>query len=142
MMVRLIIRFVESSVDGAIIFEKADQKEAAWEFLKWFTSTDVQGMLGIGLEAQMGASARYTTANMEALEKLPWNEDELSLLYKQWENVKEIPQIPASYYITRNINNAFRRVVNENENPRNTLNQYNYEMNKEVQRKKEEFHLD
>lgn len=131
-----------SSVDGAVIFEKTKDKEAAWEFLKWFTSADIQSKLGINLESQMGASARYATANVEALEKLPWNEEELELLYRQWGYVKEIPQIPASYYITRNINNAFRKVVNDNENPRNTLNQYNYEMNKEVQRKREEFNLE
>ncbi len=128
-----------SSVDGAVMFEKTKDKEAGWEFLKWFTSARIQGKLGTGLESQMGASARYATANKEALAELPWSREELSLLYEQWGYVREIPQIPASYYITRNINNAFRKVVNDNENSRNTLNQYNYEMNKEVKRKWEEF---
>lgn len=129
-------------IEGGIMFEKAENKDAVWEFLKWFTNADIQGKLGIDLESQMGSAARYATANVEALKYLPWNQDELSLLYKQWNNVKEIPQIPASYYITRNITNAFRKVVYDNENPRNTLNQYNYEMNKEVKRKRIEFDLD
>lgn len=128
-----------SSVDGAVMFQKTKDQEAGWEFLKWFTSTQIQGKLGMGLESQMGASARYATANQEALAELSWSREELSLLYEQWSYVREIPQIPASYYITRNINNAFRKVVNDNENSRNTLNQYNYEMNKEVKRKWEEF---
>ncbi|MDD4366081.1 MAG: extracellular solute-binding protein [Eubacteriales bacterium] len=130
-----------SAMTGAILFSKTKSKEKAWEFLKWFASTDIQVQYGLGIEMMMGPSARHPTANVKALQYLPWSPEEQEILYDQWELVKENAEIPASYYINRNINNAFRLVINSNENPRHTLNQYNYEMNKEIKRKRAEFNL-
>lgn len=54
----------------------------------------------------------------------------------QQEELEEIPIIPASYGVTRNIMNAFREVVNEAENPRDTLMWYNRDINEEIARKR------
>ena len=48
----------------------------------------------------------------------------------------EIPVIPSSYAVTRNIMNAFRETVNEGENPRDTLIWYNRDINAEIERKR------
>ena len=48
----------------------------------------------------------------------------------------EIPIIPSSYAVTRNIMNAFRETVNEGENPRDTLIWYNRDINDEIARKR------
>ena len=53
-----------------------------------------------------------------------------------------MPQIPASYYVYRNLYNAFRKVCFDYENPRETLFIYNREMNNEIKRKRIEFGLD
>ena len=53
----------------------------------------------------------------------------------------EIPVIPASYAVTRNIMNAFRETVNENQNPRDTLVWYNRDINDEITRKRENLGL-
>ena len=83
----------------------------------------------------MGVMGRYDTANTEALGQLSWSSGEYSRLADQIEELEEIPIIPASYAVTRNIMNAFREVVNEKENPRDTLIWYNKDISEEIKRK-------
>ena len=59
-------------------------------------------------------------------------------LNAQRSQLTEIPIIPASYAVTRNIMNAFRETVNEGENPRDTLIWYNRDINDEIERKRRE----
>ena len=59
----------------------------------------------------------------------------------QLEWVKAIPQIPGSYYTERNIRNAFYTVYNNNEDPRETLQDIVKTINTEIDSKREEFGL-
>ena len=127
---------------GAVIFNKVKNKEAAWEFVKWFCSTDVQTEYGSELEGLLGQMGRYEAANVEALKQLNWSGAEMNVLLAQWESLTEIPVLPSSYAVTRNIMNAFRETVNSNENPRDTLMYYNSDMNDEIRRKRENLGLD
>lgn len=45
-----------STVTACVMFDACEDKEAAWEFLKWFTSADVQAEYGIQLEQDNGRS--------------------------------------------------------------------------------------
>ena len=99
------------------MFSSAENQEGAWEFVKWFTSTEVQTELGMRLEGLNGVMGRFDTADPQALRQLSWSEEELSRLMDQYEELAEIPIIPSSYAVTRNIMNAFREVVNDGENP-------------------------
>ncbi|MCM1505603.1 MAG: extracellular solute-binding protein [Ruminococcus flavefaciens] len=126
-----------SNVSGAVIFNKAENIDNAWEYIKWFTSADTQVRLGSQTEGMLGTMGRLSTANTEALKKLSWSENELSRLFAQREELVEIPVIPSSYSVTRNIMNAFREVVNEKANPRDTLLWYNRDINDEILRKNE-----
>lgn len=135
-------RSVAASGTGTVMFSKTKDKEAAWEFMKWWTGAEAQARYGRELEALMGTAARYDTANIEAFGQLPWSPQQYKTLISQWNEVKEMPQVPGSYYVSRHLANAFRRVNFYWENPRETLFHYNKEINKEIQRKREEFGLD
>lgn len=126
---------------GAVIFNKVKNPDDAWTFVKWFCSTPVQTSYGRDLEGLLGQMGRYEAANIEALEQLNWSAEEMNVLGAQWDSLKEIPVLPASYAVTRNIMNAFRETVNSNENPRDTLIYYNGDMNDEIQRKRENLGL-
>ena len=84
---------------------------------------------------------RFDTANTEALSQLSWSRDELARLNAQRDELTEIPIIPSSYAVTRNIMNAFRETINENENPRDTLIWYNRDINDEIARKRKNLKL-
>ena len=127
---------------GAVIFNKVKNREATWEFVKWFCSAEVQTAYGADIEGLLGQMGRYETANAETLRSLNWSAEELSKLFAQRSALREIPVLPSSYAVTRNIMNAFRETVNAHENPRDTLMYYNSDMNDEILRKRENLGLD
>ena len=89
----------------------------------------------------LGQLGRYAPANREALARLSWSKAELQKLTEAQDELQEIPIIPASYAVTRNIMNAFRETVNEHENPRDTFLWYNRDINSEITRKRENLGL-
>ncbi|MFC5467039.1 extracellular solute-binding protein [Lederbergia graminis] len=134
-------RQVASATTAVVMLENAENKEAAWEFMKWWTDKETQIQYGREMEGLMGEAARYPTANIEALEELPWPVKDYQKLENQWQWVEGIPQVPGGYFTGRHLDNAFRKVVNNNENPREALNDYIIYINDEIQIKREEFNL-
>lgn len=134
-------RNVASTGTSVIMMEACEQKEAAWEYMKWWVSKDVQVRFGREMESIMGASARYPTANQEAFAMLPWSVEDYDSLMQQWEWVKGNPEVPGGYFTPRHIDNAFRRVVYELEDPRETILDYVRVINEELEKKRLEFGL-
>lgn len=126
-----------SSGSGAVIFKQVENAENAWEFIKWFTSAEIQTEFATRTEGLLGTLGRFDTANTQALSQLSWSAEELRRLTAQQAELTEIPVIPSSYAVTRNIMNAFRETVNQGENPRDTMIWYNRDINDEIQRKRE-----
>lgn len=132
-----------SSGSAAIIFNSVANKENAWKFVRWFSSTETQVAYGMNIEGLLGQMGRFDAANTEALKQLSWSSEELAKLNAQRDELVEIPIIPASYAVTRNIMNAFRETVNNVEaNPRDTLMKYNDDINDEITRKRENLGLE
>lgn len=123
----------------ALILAENEKKQDAWEFLKWFLSAEVQISYGNNIEAQLGATARYTTANMAAIKQLGWSEEESGFLLEQMAKSRPTPIAAGNYYVSRHLNNAFRAVVYNGESPVHTLRQYSYKIDSEINRKLEEF---
>lgn len=131
-----------ASGTAAVILDQCKVKDEAWEFLKWWTDGAAQASYGTQLEATLGVAARYDTANIEAFDSIGWTKSEAEMLKTQWAAVTDIPQIPGNYFISRCLTNAFRLVVDEEENPVRALNIYNKDMNAEITRKRVEFDLE
>ena len=131
-----------ASTTGTMLLEQSDNKEAAWEFMKWWVSTDTQVRFGRELEGILGAAARYPTANVEAMGQLPWRVVERDKLNEQWTWTRGIPETPGSYMTGRHLDNAFRRVINDKANPRETIYDYVLIINRELESKRKEFKLD
>ncbi|MCL2071438.1 MAG: extracellular solute-binding protein [Oscillospiraceae bacterium] len=127
-----------SGATCGLIFNKAPDHDAAWDFLKWLTSDDIQTRFGQNMESMLGPLGRYETANKNALENLAWTAAQVNRLTVQRDALVEIPMIPANYSATRHIKNAFRAVVNENYYPRFAINSYNRDINAEITRKNAE----
>ena len=144
------VRQADGTIDRAevaggtacVMLGSSDHKADAWTFMKWWVSADTQAEYGRGVEMALGEAARYTPANQEALERLGWTAAESAKLREQWDSVVDLPEVPGGYYIARNLDNAFRACVYKYSNPREMLNYWTYETNKEIVRKRREFHLD
>ena len=125
-----------------MILENSKKHKEAWTFVQWWASADIQARYGMELEAVMGESARYATANRKAFDQLAWSAREREVLLAQWEWVVGTPEVPGGYYTTRHIVNAVRRVINNYEDPRETLLDYTRDINEEIHKKRVEFGLD
>jgi ABC-type glycerol-3-phosphate transport system substrate-binding protein len=113
----------------------------SWEFMKWWVSSDVQVRFGREMEALLGASARYATANREALRQLSWNSKQIKILEESMEQTIGVPEVPGSYYTPRHVANSTRRVINDKDDARETLIDYTRKINEELTRKRKEFNL-
>lgn len=129
---------------ACVIMSNTKDYDSCWEFLKWWTSTDVQVQFSREMESLMGASARVATANTEAFVQLDWPVSDLETLLEQRENLLGIPQVPGSYFTWRNINNAFYSVTTETDtvSPREELMDKILLINEEIAFKRAEFDLD
>ena len=116
-------------------------KKNAWEFMKWWVSADSQVRFGREMESVLGSSARYATANTEALDQLAWSTDQLAVLKEQQAWGRGFPEIAGGYSTTRHMTNAIRKVINDKDDPRETLLTYTRTINEEIEIKRKEFGL-
>lgn len=113
-------------------------KQDAWEFMKWWTSADIQSGFTVQMQAMLN-SAMQATANKEALAMLPWTVNDYRNIEKQWKTVEGTPEVPGGYYTARVVNFAFNEVYNTKKDPGDTLQSYMDQLNSELTRKRKEF---
>src|SRR5690606_32732632 len=94
---------------------------------------------GREMESLIGAAARYATANVEAMQELPWRAEEREQLNIQWDWVEGVPPVLGGYYVGRHFDWMFRAVVLHNEPLRETVIDYSREIDREITRKRMEF---
>ncbi len=135
-------RATTSSATGTIILSQSTKQDAAWKFVKWWLGSYAQSNYGRGMEAILGAAARYPTANIEAFASLPWSGQDYRILEEQRKYAVGVPVVPGDYIVGRYIDNAFRKVINDDINPSDSLFNYHQKINAELARKRKEFGLD
>lgn len=133
---------VSGTSTGCVIFSNSAHKQAAWEFLKWWTDTEAQVDFGTEIESIQGPSGRYPTANLEALRMLPWSNAELQAILSQCQHTQAMPEAPGGYMTSRYIVSSAMIVINNGLVPRETIMDYNKMINDEVQSMRKKFGLD
>ena len=128
---------------ASMIMADTEYPEECWEFIKWWTSADVQTLYDREMESLMGSAARVATANQEAFGNMPWPVETYEALAEAFTWVKSIPQVPGGYYSWRNVNNAFYTVTTETDtaSPREELMDKVLYINDEITYKRKEFGL-
>ena len=124
---------------GCGIIKLSDKKEEAWEFIKWWTSAETQTRYNNNVESILGTIGRTTTANIEAFKNLAWDSEHLSVIEEQRLKVKEVSEVPGSYYISRAIDQAFWAVVNGESNSKDAVMKWSKVADEEVARKIKEY---
>lgn len=124
---------------GCAILKKSPNQEEAWQFLKWWTSAETQTRYSNNVESLLGMLGRQTTANVEALKALSWDKNDLEIILSQWSKVKEVPELPGSYYLSRAIDQAYWSVLNDNVNAKDAITKWSQVADAEINRKIEEY---
>ena len=117
-------------------------RDDAWEYMKWFTGDECQVGYANEMVALLGPSAKYATANIKALESMPWTTEEYARIKVQFDNLASIPNYPGSYIISRYTEFAFLAAYNEGADPAQELLGHISTINKEITRKRLEFGLE
>ena len=131
-----------SGVAATVMVKGCDKVESSWEFMKWYTGENCQVGFSNEMVAIMGPSAKQAVSNKNALASLPWTTSELEQIQNQFNNLGSVPNYPGAYIIDRYTNFAFLSAYNDKANPSDALLAYINTINKEIERKRNEFNLE
>lgn len=132
-------RFTSGAAESCIIFSSSNQQDAAWQFVDWWMSDSVQTEFSFTLQATLGNEYMWNSANLNAIAAAPWSAEHKEVIMEQisWSN--EMPKVPGSYMIERELGNVLISVVTENVNIRTAIDNAQKRINAELTRKLEEF---
>ncbi len=135
---------IASVGSACIIMSSCEDKDSAWEFLKWWTSAETQVQYSHEMESINGSSAKVPTANIEAFQQIGYPVDFTSTINDQRSTVRGIRQVAGSYMTFRYINNAFFAVTADTDSstPREELTDRITYINEEIATKRSELNLD
>ncbi|MBQ7678331.1 MAG: extracellular solute-binding protein [Butyrivibrio sp.] len=134
--------FITGSATVMIATDDQQLKQNSWEFMKWWATPDTQVRFGREIEALLGASARYATANRDAFSNLSWSMDDIAVLNAQWDETRGIREVPGGYFTGRHISNAIRKVLTDKDDSRETIIDYSIKIDEEITKKRKEFGME
>lgn len=124
------------NAESVMIMEQSDQKDSAWEFIKWWTETSTQMKFGQEIESLKGETARWNTANIEAFSGMAWDKEDLNIILSSFDDVSQIPVVLGGYFTTRHITNAFNRTVVSGTDAMSSLEKAVKDINRELERRR------
>jgi len=133
-------RTVCGCAESSVIFKSDSEREQqAWEFVKWWSSTETQAEFGQTLQVIYGDDYMWPTANMEAFMQLPWDTQDKLVIREQMSYVVDIARVPGTYLLEREMSNAFNDIVVDGDNAQTRIDKAVKTINREIERKLEEF---
>jgi len=133
-----IVRWAPGSAQTAYAF-RSPRAADAWEFLRWWTSTDVQVAFQDRLRTSYGAEYLWPSANLEAFAALPIPAAHRRVILEQWRWMREVAKAPGTYMLERELSNTWNRIVFNGANPRSAVDDAVITIDRELERKLEEF---
>ena len=76
---------------------------------------------------------------MNAFSSYSWNADDLQILLDQWSQVKELPELPGGYYVSRAVDQAYWAVLNGEDNEKDAMLEWGEVADNEIDRKIQEY---
>jgi len=132
-------RYTTGGDTSSIIFSSSTMQDEAWQFLDWWSSDEVQSDFGTTLVALYGTTFLWNSANRVAFSQLPIPGAHREVILRQTEYMVEVPWVPGTYMVERELSNAFNSVVINGMNPRRAMDIAVIRIDREVGRKLEEF---
>ena len=107
---------------SAIIMDSSLKKEAGWDFIKWWMSTETQAEFAQTLQAKFGSEFVWNSANLEAFAQLAIPSADREVILQQWENAVNLRYLPATYMMERSLSDAWYKVTQGQQPVRIALN--------------------
>lgn len=129
--------FVANGTGGAI-FQSSNKKDEAWEFLKWWTSKDIQTEYTYTLRSTYGKTFFWLSANKAALQNNPMDEADKNIITEQLDYVTDVTRTPGQYLLERTISNIWTTMVFDGTAGQVAVDEAKNDVNKEIVRKMQE----
>ena len=134
-----VLRYTSGAEQSCFIFSSTDMQDESWRFLTWWMSEATQTEFAYTLQSTLGNEYLWNSANVAAFKNSPWPSEHKDVLAEQMQWIMEAPRVPGSYMVEREISNAVNAVALEGENLRSALDEAIKRIDREVERKLEEF---
>ncbi|MGX8698667.1 MAG: ABC transporter substrate-binding protein, partial [bacterium] len=126
--------------ESCVIFKSNGQRERmAWEFIKWWSDSDVQAEFGQTIQITYGDEYIWSTCNMAAFDRLPWDSSDKEVIREFAQNVIDVARVPGTYMLEREMSNAFNDIAINGKTAQTRIDKAVKTINREVARKLEEF---
>lgn len=132
-------RYITGSAQCSLMFKNTERPEDAWQFMKWWLSTETQVDFQERLILNYGREYLWNSANVEAFSRLDIPQEHKAVILEQWQWLQEPVKLPGSYMQERELSNVWSRIVFDGANPRVAIDRSVIIINREIARKMEEF---
>ena len=133
-------RSVCGCAESSVIFKSnSERQKKAWEFVKWWSSTETQAEFGQTIQITYGGEYIWPTANTKAFAQLPINSDTKKIVEETAKNVKDVARVPGTYLLEREMSNTFNDIAVNGDNEQTRIDKAVKTVNHEFERKLEEF---
>lgn len=122
-----------------MLFSSSEKQEQAWQFVDWWMSDEIQTEFSFTLQATLGNEYMWNSANLNAIAQAPWSTKDKDVILEQISWTNEMPRVPGSYMIERELGNVLANTVTNNVNIRTAIDDAQKRINAELLRKLEEF---
>ncbi|TAH75056.1 MAG: extracellular solute-binding protein [Anaerolineaceae bacterium] len=134
-----ISRYYSADMTSAMIFANTNKSNQAYQFLKWWLSSETQKTYAITLQMKYGPDYIWNTANHIALDQMSYPRKHREVILNQWSWQKEVLRHPASYILERELSNSWIEIVTKGESFRPRMDEAMLASNREMKRKLTEF---
>ena len=132
-------RWTSGMEQSCFIFDNTNMPAESWQFLSWWMSEEIQTEFAFNLQSTLGNEYMWNSANVEAYMNAPWPTEHKKIIAEQMNWIYETPRNPGSYMVERELSNAVNAVCLEGENLRAALDEAIKRIDRELERKLEEF---
>jgi len=132
-------RWTSGAEQSCFIFGNTNMPEESWQFLSWWMSEEIQTEFAYTLQSTLGNEYMWNSANVNAYMNSPWPAEHKAIIAEQMNWIYETPRNPGSYMVERELSNAVNAVALEGENLRAALDEAIKRIDRELERKLEEF---
>ncbi len=132
-------RWTSGAEQSCFIFDNTNMPQESWQFLSWWMSEEIQTEFAFTLQSTLGNEYMWNSANVDAYLNAPWPTEHKKIIAEQMNWIYETPRNPGSYMVERELSNAVNAVCLEGQNLRAALDEAIKRIDRELERKLEEF---
>ncbi len=132
-------RWIIANGRGSVIMKDSDKADEAWEFLKWWTSEEVQTTYSYTLQSIYGPEYLWLSGNLAAVENSPIDIQDKVVILEQIKWLRDVPRTPGQYMLERGVSDIWNTSVFDHVPTRIAIDKQVITINREIRRKMIEF---